>query len=119
MKFKIDENLPREFADILCQAGYDAKTVFDEGLQGKTDPVIADVCQNEERIIVTLDRDFSDIRTYPPGEYHGIMVLSVARQDKPLLINVLRRTIPLLNNQSLENSLWIVEESRIRIRCGF
>jgi predicted nuclease of predicted toxin-antitoxin system len=27
MKFKIDENLPTEFAEILQEAGYDAMTV--------------------------------------------------------------------------------------------
>ena len=58
MKFKIDENLPTECADVLRQAGHDAKPVWNQGLRGKADPLIADVCQEEERILVTLDRDF-------------------------------------------------------------
>ena len=62
MKFKIDKNLPTQCADLLRQAGHDAKTVCDQGLRGKADALIADVCQDEEQILVTLDRDFSDIR---------------------------------------------------------
>ena len=34
MKFKIDENLPAEAADILKSAGFDAQTVGDENLSG-------------------------------------------------------------------------------------
>jgi predicted nuclease of predicted toxin-antitoxin system len=29
MQFKIDENLPIEIAELLIDAGYDAKTVYD------------------------------------------------------------------------------------------
>lgn len=65
MKFKIDENLPVELAEILRRADHDAETVLDQALQGRHDPVIASTCQKEERILVTLDRGFSDVRAYP------------------------------------------------------
>lgn len=45
MKFKVDENLPVEVADLLRQAGYDTATVFDEQLNGETDRTIAAVCR--------------------------------------------------------------------------
>jgi predicted nuclease of predicted toxin-antitoxin system len=63
LKFKIDENLPLEIVDSLRRAGYDAFTVEDQGLKGATDFNIAAVCKKEGRIIVTLDTDFTDIRT--------------------------------------------------------
>jgi hypothetical protein len=34
VKFKIDENLPAEAAEILKSAGFDAHTVADEDLSG-------------------------------------------------------------------------------------
>ena len=40
MKFKIDENLPREAVDVLTAAGHDAVSVFDQGLNGKPDPEV-------------------------------------------------------------------------------
>lgn len=40
MKFKVDENLPLEFAELLIAAGYDAVTVVAEGLQGRDDATI-------------------------------------------------------------------------------
>lgn len=116
MKFKIDENLPLEFADILRRADHDTETVLDQGLQGRHDPVIASTCQKEERILVTLDRSFSDVRAYPPDQYPGIIVLSLTRHSKAHLIEVLRRAIPLLESHPVQNCLWILEEHRLRIR---
>jgi predicted nuclease of predicted toxin-antitoxin system len=45
MKFKIDENLPVELADILQEAGYDAMTVNQQKLSGEKDPIILNICQ--------------------------------------------------------------------------
>lgn len=62
MKVKVDENLPREVADLFRQAGHDTATVEEEGLGGKPDAIVASFVKREERLLVTLDLDFSDIR---------------------------------------------------------
>ncbi len=62
MKFKIDENLPREVAQLLADEAHDAVTVNDEGLKGSLDTKLAEICQDEGRILVTLDMGFADIR---------------------------------------------------------
>ncbi len=116
MQFKIDENLPIEIAEQLIDAGYDAMTVNDQQLQGVRDPVLIERCSKENRALVTLDTDFSDIRAYPPQEYSGIIVLRVGSQAKQHVIEVFRRIIPLIKSESLKNHLWIVEETKVRIR---
>jgi predicted nuclease of predicted toxin-antitoxin system len=118
VKFKIDENLPSEYVALLRQAKHEADTVRDEGLGGKLDEIVADVCQNEDRVLITLDRDFSDIRAYPPQRYPGIIAISVAKQSKSRLISILRRIISLLDSETVHNRLWVVEDSRIRVRGG-
>jgi predicted nuclease of predicted toxin-antitoxin system len=65
MEFKVDESLPVEAADLLRHVGYDAITVLEERLGGASDPDIGSVCQDEERVLITLDTDFADIRVYP------------------------------------------------------
>ena len=116
MKFKIDENLPVEFAQILTSEGHDAVTVVVQGLQGKDDTSLIDKCLQEERALVTLDLDFSDIRTYPPQNFPGFVVLRASRQDRDHLIQLLRQIVPLMGREPLERHLWIVEETRVRIR---
>ena len=37
MRFKLDENLPVEFASLLRRSGHDAVTVLDQGLGGARD----------------------------------------------------------------------------------
>jgi predicted nuclease of predicted toxin-antitoxin system len=118
VKFKIDENLPAEYVTVLRQAKHEADTVRDEGLAGKIDEIIAEFCQHEDRVLVTLDRDFSDIRAYPPERYPGIIAISVARQSKRRLLGVLGRIVALLDTEAVRNHLWVVEDSRIRIRGG-
>jgi predicted nuclease of predicted toxin-antitoxin system len=57
-----------------------------EDLRGASDPSIAKVCQVEQRILITLDLDFANIRNYPPQDYHGIIVLRLARQDRDTVL---------------------------------
>jgi len=116
MKFKIDENLPIELATLLQNEGYDASTIYSEDLKGAKDPTVIAVCQQEQRVLITLDLDFADIKTYPPKDYAGIIVLRVYKQDKPYLISFFQKLIPAIGQYPLEGHLWIVEEGKIRIR---
>lgn len=116
MKFKIDENLPTEFAEILQECGYDAMTVYQQKLKGEKDPILLEICQQEGRILITLDLDFANIKNYPPEQFLGIIVFRVSRQDKPYLLSILQNIIPLFKQEKIKNHLWIVEEKRIRIR---
>ena len=43
MRFKLDENLPAEMADLFNGAGHDAVTVLDGHLGGVSDPELATV----------------------------------------------------------------------------
>ena len=116
MKFKIDENLPSELADLLVSAGHDAVTVFVEGLAGEIDDKILKVCQKEKRVLVSLDLDFSNVRAYPPGEYDGLIVLRLRRQDKPYVLDTFGKILDLFEQEQIKGLLWIVEDNRIRVR---
>jgi predicted nuclease of predicted toxin-antitoxin system len=116
LKFKIDENLPVEAAELLRQANYDAVTVFEQQLEGRADPDIATICQREQRCLVTLDKDFADIRSYPPEQFSGLIVLRLHQQDKLYVLNIIKEMIKLLARESVAQRLWIVEEKRVRIR---
>ena len=88
MRFKLDENLPIQIQLLLTEHGHDAVTVLDEGIGGATDSTIASVCQGEQRVLVTLDKDFADIRAYPPDEYPGIVVLRLTSNSTADLLRI-------------------------------
>lgn len=118
MKFKIDENLPGEVAEMLRMAGHEASTVADQQLVGAADQDLVQACAREGRVLVTLDLDFADIGTYPPQQHPGFIVLRVYRQDRGHVIDAFRQVLPLLSHDAGDHQLWIVEEDRIRIRRG-
>jgi len=82
LKFKIDENLPADYAAILRQAGFDADTVGDENISGADDPVVFRFSQAEDRALITLDLDFSNLKAYPCDSHGGIISLRIRTQDK-------------------------------------
>jgi predicted nuclease of predicted toxin-antitoxin system len=116
MNFKIDENLPVEAAQVLRQAGHDATTVLEEGLGGSRDAKLAVICRREQRALITLDKDFADIRTYPPSEYNGLVVIRLPQQDKPSVLALMKRLLTILEQEVLAQKLWIVDMRRVRIR---
>ncbi len=116
MRFKTDENLPIEVAELLRRHGHDALSVIDQQLAGHPDPDVARVCQAEKRALVTLDLDFADMRAYPPGLYSGLVVLRPGMQAIPMILRLVEQMIQLLASEPLDGHLWIVEEQRVRIR---
>ena len=116
MRVKLDENLPIQLKRLFTESGHDAATVVDEGLGGAPDVEVATVCAGEQRVLVTQDLDFSDIRTYPPAEYSGIVVFRLSTAARDALLDVAAVLIERLGESSPEGQLWIVEDSRIRIR---
>jgi predicted nuclease of predicted toxin-antitoxin system len=115
VRFKVDENLPKEIAELLKAEGHDAVTVYDQDLAGAADSDLSRVCRSESRVILTLDTDFSNIRVYPPEKHPGIIVLRLDQQDKASVLAVVSSLLPLLSAEPLSEKLWIVEPDRVRI----
>lgn len=118
MRFKLDEYLPLEMKAALAAHQHDSETVADEEMSGSVDPDVMQACRAENRALLTLDLDFSDIRTYPPENCQGIIVFRPAVQSISALLRLTTRVIALLEHEPLVGRLWIVEDHRVRIREG-
>ncbi len=116
MKLLIDENLPIEVGERLRQANHDVAIVKGKYLSGKADIDIVSACHLEGRVLVSLDLDFIELRTYPPAEFPGFLLLRLKRQDRISLLKSIENLIQMLSKESPEHRLWIVEEDQIRIR---
>ena len=118
MKFKLDENLPELVRVSLSELGHDAHTVAQEGLAGAQDDTVLQACVAEDRILITLDLDFSDIRAYPPGSYPGVWVLRPQKQTFTVIEALVRAGIRLSTVEWVRGHLWVIDEKRVRIRDG-
>jgi predicted nuclease of predicted toxin-antitoxin system len=116
VKVKLDENITSAAVAVLKQAGHVVDTVADEGLTGAVDSLVIDSCRSEERLLVTFDVGFGDIRAYPPGSHHGIVLLRLADQRPDITLDTLRR---LLLGHALDDfagAVVVVSADRVRIR---
>ena len=77
MLFIADANVFVPMVNGLRDMGHDVFDVKEKGLENLSDPEIFRLAQKERRILVTMDKDFSNILLYPPGEHHGIIVVKL------------------------------------------
>lgn len=116
MKFKLDENLPAEIKVDLNAAGHGADTVVEEGLGGASDSQILSQANLEGRVLLTMDKGIADVRTYPPEQFAGIVLLRPTTQGRSATLSFVRRHLPQLLASDLAGRLIIVSESGIRVR---
>ncbi|KNZ33869.1 MAG: hypothetical protein AD742_03835 [Methylibium sp. NZG] len=119
LKFKLDENLPEAVRQSLTALGVDAHTVAEEHLAGAPDDKVLRACVAENRVLITLDLDFSDIRAYPPGSHPGIWVLRPARQTFAAIEALVQAGLRLATVERVPGQLWVIDEKRVRIRDGY
>ncbi|MGD0569856.1 MAG: DUF5615 family PIN-like protein [Candidatus Sulfotelmatobacter sp.] len=74
MRFKLDENLPRELADDLVRLGHNTDTVHGEGLTGAEDTAVVHAARSSGRILMTLDKGIASLLQYPVNEHGGIVL---------------------------------------------
>jgi len=115
IQIKLDENLGSRGAAMFREAGYDAVTVFQQGLTSSSDRALTDICRQEGRCLVTLDLDFSNPLLFNPAEFAGIAVLRLtSRPTAEELLNAIRVLIAGLSHSDIRGKLWIVQRARIR-----
>ncbi len=116
MRVKLDENLGTRAQKLLRDRGFDVATVVSQGLAGTSDDELVAVCRAESRVLITLDRDFSNILRYPPERFSGIVVL---RLPGPLTLesiaHALERVARAAEVEDPTGRLWIADATQIRV----
>ncbi len=116
MKFKLDENFGRRTANIFREAGHDVHTIHEENMAGASDEQVYDHCIKEQRCLVTLDLDFSDVTRYQAHNTGGIIVIRLPRNPSlEALQTLVRQCLQALQKTDAHRQLWIVEPGHIRI----
>src|SRR4029077_14987429 len=77
MRFLVDANVPLSVAPRIRALGHDAMDVREIAMGSADDSIIARHARENAFCLITRDKDFGDIRNYPPGDYGGIIVLDL------------------------------------------
>jgi predicted nuclease of predicted toxin-antitoxin system len=112
----VDEDLPRGVADVLCDAGYDAKTVHEQGLTGYDDGRLWVRVQEEDRLLMTADKGFADVRSHPPGAHHGIVLLRLEHESRRGYIELVAQLLATTALDELVGTVAVATPERLRVR---
>lgn len=116
MRIKLDENLSVSVAAVFRAAGHDVDTVVDEQLTGAADRAVLDAATNAGRLVVTLDRGFGDVRSYPPGSHAGVLVLRVEDQSPPAVERDVQRLVGEVDVEALSGCVAVLRDGALRVR---
>jgi predicted nuclease of predicted toxin-antitoxin system len=116
MKLKLDENLSCHLKPVLTELGHDVLTAADENLLSHPDTEIAKAAKDEQRMLMTLDIEFADLRKYPPGSHPGVILFRTLSLS-PLSVNAfiidfVRRT----DLDKLAACVAVVDPVHVRVR---
>ncbi len=115
MRLKLDENMPRPLAEELRDAGHDVHTVADEDLLGSPDDIIWNAVVREERLLLTLDRDFGQLAV-TTRDHSGAVILRPRDANQAMIMALARRALALATDIDMKNRIAIFEDERIRVR---
>jgi predicted nuclease of predicted toxin-antitoxin system len=101
--------------ETLRGAGHDVHTVADEHLLGKPDDIIWSAVVREERLLLTLDRDFGRLATESRG-HPGAIVLRPRDANQAMIMTLALRALALATDIDMKNRVAIFDDERIRIR---
>src|SRR3989337_2863207 len=113
IRFKLDEILPRDAEPLLRDAGHNVQTVLEQRLGGNADPIVLNACRTENRVLITFDLDFSDIRLYPPASHSGIWILRPHTQSIDNTLALLRGALVVLQSEAVHARLWVIEPGQV------
>lgn len=116
LRFLVDENLPRSLVADLQRLGYAAEHVYDIQMGGANDSRVFAYAQSQHAILLTGDKDFSNMLAYAPP-HAGIIVVEIPDSLPPdTRKQAILRQLTTISDQSLDDALVIIELGRVRVR---
>ena len=119
LRFLVDQCVPAQVVRVLRDEAREVFVLKEHIPPDSKDPAVIAKAQELDAILVSLDGDFSDIVTYPPADYCGIVSLQIRNHPEaiPHLINRLLAYCKNFSDMShYRGKLLLVEVHRIRVR---
>jgi len=115
LRFLVDENLPGDVAAWLSAGSHDVLDVATSPHRGSSDSVLWQLAIDEDRLLVTRDRDFplQGVSGRPPG----VVLLRPAVGTKTAeIVRLLEAALTSVGLATLAGHVTVVEPGRVRQR---
>lgn len=110
----LDENIGIRVADALQENGYDIVSIIRQN-PGITDQEVLDRAIIENRIIVTLDKDFGRLVYQYSQKHTGVISLRLNDESPQNVVKVLMRVLNQYGSE-LGGKFTTVSETKIRLK---
>jgi hypothetical protein len=110
MKFLIDEDVPAKLLTVLKKLGHDCIRVA----SGTADPEIAKRAKKEEKILITLDKDFTNTSVYQPNEYN-IIRIQIHPPYKDPIIEAFKKLLGSVSPKDIRGLIILQSKGHIRV----
>lgn len=100
MKFLTDENVASFVVKNLRLNGFDVKDIKEERLHGSSDKILLNIAQEENRIIITHDKDFSNFIRKNNQNHNGVILTRSKDQNPSFIWELLTKVL----NSELKNT---------------
>lgn len=116
MNLLIDHCVSQRTVEFLRHLGHDILTLKELGKEKAKNSEVLRFAKETDRVLVTENRGFGDIRKYPPHQYQGIILLRVRN---PAIRSANHRTLETFLNSTHRDALRGVihiDTGRVRLR---
>ena len=116
MRFFLDENFPRPTLEELQHGGHSATHALDVFPPGTADEKLFAHAQSERATFLTTDKDFFHTIPLAFAQHRGAIVITLRRPNRADLLRRLLDALAALGERSLDNTVWLVTDTRIYSR---
>lgn len=116
MNFIADENLFEPVIDYLKTLGHNIFSIRDENLSGTSDDEIYRIACEENKAIITMDKDFSKVVRYPAKNCGGIILVKIYRRTVDETLNIFKSFFEKIKPEDIKENLIIMTPHGFRIR---
>ena len=119
LRFFADHCVPALVIRLLRDDGHEVFVIKEHIPPDSKDPTVIAKAQELDATLVSLNGDFSDIVTYPPAAYRGIVSLQIRNHPESILA-LMNRLLAYCSTYPEMSHYWgkllPVEVHRIRVR---
>ena len=90
LKFFADHCISNYVVNFLNEIGFEVFKLRDHILTDSPDSFVIEKAQELNSILITLNGDFTDIVTFPPSDYNGIIALQI-RNHPEIIPYIIKR----------------------------
>jgi len=114
LKFLVDVGVGKGIEEYLSEKGYDTKAVRDIDPRMEDEDIIR-IAVSENRMVITMDKDFGELVYHSSTEHGGVLLLRLEDATGTEKLQVVKH---ILNNYAnrIGNCFCVFQKDKFRIR---